>query len=158
MADYTVIYDDSVPCGIGLTKDYGISTIPLAENNQDFQRFLKWNSLQAEPLDWTTPIEPPAPLPAEARRMAADVKAAEVSILQTLTYDQADAYINNVILQGFTEAQAQAALTAADSIAKVKAVVSPLVSAVFAMAGGMRIIVKVILLIRDKMFPEVYRD
>jgi hypothetical protein len=39
----------------------GNMSIPIAEDNTDFQAFLLWNEQQAIPLDWHTPIavEPP---------------------------------------------------------------------------------------------------
>lgn len=55
---YSVCYSpDGTPNSI--KRNIGIvSFIPLDEENRDFVAFLEWNSQQATPLDWETPISP----------------------------------------------------------------------------------------------------
>ena len=59
---YTINYDiNGYPSC--LTRSSDKASIPFDERNSDFITFLEWNARHAEPLDWRTPKEMPAPTP-----------------------------------------------------------------------------------------------
>jgi hypothetical protein len=55
MTTYRIIHDNKTGQVNSICKDERIS-IPLS--GPDFADFLRWNAKQAQPLDYTTPIEP----------------------------------------------------------------------------------------------------
>jgi len=58
---YTILYDgNGNPNGV---SNYPGLFIPISMDVSRFRDFLVWNAKQAEPLDWKTPKEMPAPTP-----------------------------------------------------------------------------------------------
>lgn len=89
---YSIIYDElGNPTGIKLDN----KSIPINMNNADFRAFLAWNAQQSTPLDYQTPITPPAPPASVTRQKNAKANAHAVSILGTMSDTDAQAYIES---------------------------------------------------------------
>ena len=70
---YKIFYDSITGEVTSIQNDN--MSIPICEDNTDFQEFLKWNAEQKTPLDYETPIavEPQEPVETLEEKIAKEV-------------------------------------------------------------------------------------
>jgi hypothetical protein len=80
---YELIYNLGTGVVNGLKRLSDNASIPICEDNSDYQDFLAWNKEQKEPLDLKSTIEPIKPLPVRDLAKEIDVIKAQISVLSS---------------------------------------------------------------------------
>jgi hypothetical protein len=103
---YTLNYDTITGKVCSIQK--GNMSIPICEENMDFQDFLKWNAEQAVPLDLNSTITPTPPQPPQsmhvAALMAVNVTAKKATVVRKYlgqNYTTSNCYVSLQALEAY---------------------------------------------------------
>jgi hypothetical protein len=108
---YQLNYDNTTGKVSGIKRNKDSASLPLAEGNSDYQAFLEWNAKQAVPLDIVT-----------VNQTIKDAYEAEKAAREAAQAAKAKAIIDNLP----SWAQVEAAIDAADTLPKLRAIVKKL--------------------------------